>query len=88
MAKLHVRGCIETIFDRIASRFGVDTKKYLRLVKSASAESESDFNAAFSVRLTKRATALMRRRSNRSALCVTLPQTVPSSYPVSSGHRK
>ena len=47
MAKLHVRGCIETIFDRIASRFGIDTKKYLRLVKSASAESEATLTRHF-----------------------------------------
>ena len=47
MAKLHVRGCIETIFDRIANRFGIDTKKYLRLVKSTSAESEATLTRHF-----------------------------------------
>ena len=47
MAKLHVRGCLETIFDRIASRFGIDTKRYMRLVKSSSAKSEATMTRHF-----------------------------------------
>ena len=47
MAKLHVRGCIETIFDRIASGFGIDTKRYMRLVKSSSEESEKTLTRHF-----------------------------------------
>ncbi len=47
MAKLHVRGCLETIFDRIASRFGIDTKRYMRIVKSTSAKSEATMTRHF-----------------------------------------
>ena len=47
MAKLHVRGCLETIFDRIAKGFGIDTKRYMRLVKSSSEESEKALTRHF-----------------------------------------
>ena len=33
MAKLHVRGCLETIFDRIVGRFGIDCSHYIRAVE-------------------------------------------------------
>ena len=46
MAKLHVRGCLETVFDRIASKFDIDTRRYMRLVKSSSEERE-DFDSPF-----------------------------------------
>ena len=33
MARLHVRGCLETIFDRIVGRFGIDCSHYIRAVE-------------------------------------------------------
>jgi len=47
MARLHVRGSLETIFDHIAKRFGVDTKKYMRMLKSSSEKNQSNFTRHF-----------------------------------------
>ena len=47
MAKMHVRGCLDTVFDRIANRFGIDTQRFMRKVKSASKESEDNFTRHF-----------------------------------------
>ena len=47
MARLHVRGCLETIFDRIANRFDIDTKTYMRLVASKDNSAEPAFERHF-----------------------------------------
>ena len=43
MARLHVRGCLETIFDRIVGRFGIDCSHYIRAVESKKPVTDVNF---------------------------------------------
>ncbi len=47
MARLHVRGCIGTVFDRIIEKFGIDDAHYIRAVKAKNDDSEVGFERHF-----------------------------------------
>jgi acetolactate synthase-1/2/3 large subunit len=48
MARLHVRGCLETIFDRIVGRFGIDCSHYIRAVELKNTKPDLNFVKHFS----------------------------------------